>query len=63
MGISILGLLLSDFNFIFVSLFFQYLPGNYWFLLVGPIVEGSVGGEYKKFFYQNLESATSSSQA
>jgi hypothetical protein len=44
MGISVLGLLLTDFNFIFVSMFARHLPGNYWFLVIGPIIEGSLGG-------------------
>lgn len=44
MGISLLGLLMNDLNFIFVTRFFRYAPGGYWFLLVGPIIEGSVGG-------------------
>ncbi|KAF9500505.1 MFS general substrate transporter [Pleurotus eryngii] len=43
-GISLLGLLMNDLNFIFVTRFFRYAPGGYWFLLVGPIIEGSVGG-------------------
>ncbi|KAF8643895.1 hypothetical protein AX16_008911 [Volvariella volvacea WC 439] len=44
MGISVLGAILTDFNFIFVSQFHHYLPGNYWFLLLGPLVEGLFGG-------------------
>jgi hypothetical protein len=45
MGISIVGLLLTDFNFIFVSLFSSKLPGGYWFLVVGPVIEGGLGGQ------------------
>lgn len=44
MGISILGLVLNDFNFIFVASFSQKLYGGYWLLLVGPIIEGLLGG-------------------
>lgn len=44
MGISILGLLLTDFNFIFTTRFWPHLPGGYWFLVVGPLVEGTLGG-------------------
>ncbi|KAF8969597.1 major facilitator superfamily domain-containing protein [Flammula alnicola] len=44
MGISILGLLLTDFNFIMVASFSKHIPGGYWFLVVGPIVEGFLGG-------------------
>lgn len=45
MGISIIGLLMTDFNFIFVTKFYTKLPGGYWFLVVGPILEGILGGE------------------
>ncbi|KAG5643210.1 hypothetical protein DXG03_001328 [Asterophora parasitica] len=44
LGFSVVGLLFTDFNFIFVSRNFQSLPGGYWFLVLGPIIEGSVGG-------------------
>ncbi|KAF5369159.1 hypothetical protein D9615_009966 [Tricholomella constricta] len=44
LGLSVIGLLLTDFNFIFVSRNFQRLPGGYWFLLLGPLIEGSLGG-------------------
>ena len=45
MGITVLGLLLTDFNFIMVALFTNRIPGGYWFLTVGPAVEGSLGGK------------------
>jgi hypothetical protein len=45
MGISIIGLLLTDFIFIFVSFFSRKLPGGYWFLVVGPVIEGCLGGK------------------
>lgn len=54
LGITVFGLLLNDFNFIFVTLFFRHLPGNYWFLLVGPVVEGCVGGQYRIFLTPKL---------
>ncbi|KLO13488.1 MFS general substrate transporter [Schizopora paradoxa] len=44
MGISVIGLLVTDFNFIFVYNFSERLPGGYWFLLLGPFVEGLLGG-------------------
>ncbi|PPQ91426.1 hypothetical protein CVT25_014314 [Psilocybe cyanescens] len=44
MGISILALLITDFNFILVVKFSKYLPGGYWFLVVGPALEGLFGG-------------------
>jgi hypothetical protein len=43
-GINVCGILLMDFNFIFVTLFWKRLPGGYWFLLLGPFVEGLLGG-------------------
>lgn len=45
MTISAIGLLLADFNFIFVSLYSTKLPGGYWFFLAGPILEGCLGGQ------------------
>ncbi|KAG6908765.1 hypothetical protein DXG01_003377 [Tephrocybe rancida] len=44
LSISVIGLLYTDFNFIFTTRNFQRLPGGYWFILLGPIVEGSLGG-------------------
>jgi len=44
MGISVLGLLLTDFNIILVTLFSKHIPGGYWFLVVGSIGEGLLGG-------------------
>ena len=44
MGISILALLVTDFNFIMVALFSRHMPGGYWFLVVGPVLEGLLGG-------------------
>ena len=49
MGISVIGLLLSDFNFIMVTLFPRYIPGGYWFLVVGPMVEGALGGTLSRW--------------
>lgn len=34
----------SDFNFIIVYFFSNRLPGGYWFLLLGPFIEGILGG-------------------
>lgn len=44
LGITIAGLLLTDLNFILTSHFWQHLPGGYWSLVVGPLIEGSLGG-------------------
>ena len=44
MGVSIIGRLLTNFNFIMVAFFPRHVPGGYWFLIVGPIVEGALGG-------------------
>ncbi|KAH9952018.1 MFS general substrate transporter [Amylocystis lapponica] len=38
------GGLLTDFNFIVVYRFAKSLPGGYWCLIVGPILEGFLGG-------------------
>ncbi|KAF8212040.1 major facilitator superfamily domain-containing protein [Mycena galopus ATCC 62051] len=44
LGLTIFGLLVNDLNFIFVTKNFQRIPGGYWFLIVGPIFEGVLGG-------------------
>jgi len=44
MGISLIGLLLTDLMFIVVYNFYEDLPGGYWLLLIGPLVEGALGG-------------------
>lgn len=46
MSISILGILLGDWIFIGVALFSNYIPGGYWFLVVGSVVDGCFGGVY-----------------
>lgn len=32
-------------NFLSVFWFYDYIPGGFWFLLLGPIIEGLLGGE------------------
>ncbi|KZP31830.1 MFS general substrate transporter [Athelia psychrophila] len=44
MGLSVVGLLYNDLNFLGVALFASKIPGGYWLLLVGPVVEGIMGG-------------------
>ncbi|KAJ7063503.1 major facilitator superfamily domain-containing protein [Mycena amicta] len=44
LGFTLLGLLFNDCIFIFVTKNFTWIPGGYWFLLVGPILEGCLGG-------------------
>ncbi|KII88321.1 hypothetical protein PLICRDRAFT_41492 [Plicaturopsis crispa FD-325 SS-3] len=44
MGLCILGLLVSDFIFILVARYSRSLPGGYWLMLAGPLIEGSLGG-------------------
>ncbi|KAJ7097761.1 major facilitator superfamily domain-containing protein [Mycena belliarum] len=44
LGLTIAGLLINDFNFILVAQNFRRIPGGYWFLIVGPIIEGCLGG-------------------
>lgn len=45
MGINIFGPLSTDFIVLFVFRFSAILPGGYWFLIIAPIIEGSVGGQ------------------
>lgn len=46
LGIYLLGPLLTDVIFIFVMRHPDLVPGGYWFLLLGPLVEGSLGGTF-----------------
>ncbi|KDR68702.1 hypothetical protein GALMADRAFT_256506 [Galerina marginata CBS 339.88] len=44
MGFSTLALLITDTIFIMVTLFSKHIPGGYWFLVVGPTIQGLLGG-------------------
>ncbi|KAI0957937.1 hypothetical protein AcW1_006164 [Taiwanofungus camphoratus] len=44
MGFSALGLLWADCSFILVCKFSKVLPGGYWFLVCGPLIDGLLGG-------------------
>ncbi|THU77812.1 MFS general substrate transporter [Dendrothele bispora CBS 962.96] len=44
MGITVIGLIVTDAAFILVYFFQRQLPGGYWFLIIGPLLEGSLGG-------------------
>ncbi|KAG6330429.1 hypothetical protein ID866_8658 [Astraeus odoratus] len=43
LAVSMLGLLLTDLTFIITANFVDHLPGGYWFLLTGFIIEGLFG--------------------
>jgi hypothetical protein len=45
MGISLIGLLLDDLNFILVTNFPRLVPGGYWFFVVGATFDGWLGGK------------------
>ncbi|PFH51761.1 hypothetical protein AMATHDRAFT_40016 [Amanita thiersii Skay4041] len=44
LGISVIGLLITDLLFILVTLYTENFPGGYWFLVIGPLIEGILGG-------------------
>ncbi|EMD38291.1 hypothetical protein CERSUDRAFT_64554 [Gelatoporia subvermispora B] len=44
MSFAVIGALVADSSFLLVYHFAKYLPGGYWFLLFGPIVDGCFGG-------------------
>ena len=44
MGITVVGALLTDLIFILVTTFSDKLPVCYWFLVIGPLIEGLLGG-------------------
>ncbi|OCH93392.1 MFS general substrate transporter [Obba rivulosa] len=48
MSCAVVGALFSDFNFLLVFHFAKYLPGGYWFLLLGPLVDGMFGGKLRR---------------
>ena len=42
---SIAGLLLTELVFIITANFVDHLPGGYWFLITGFVIEGLLGSE------------------
>lgn len=40
----IFGMIMTDLSFIIVYHFYKILPGGYWFILVGPVLDGLLGG-------------------
>ncbi|KAI0333493.1 MFS general substrate transporter [Cubamyces sp. BRFM 1775] len=44
MSCAVVGILLTDLNFILVYYFYKRLPGGYQFLVAAPILEGLLGG-------------------
>ena len=45
LSFAVFGLLMTDANFLVVARWHQVLPGGYWFLLVGPFLDGLLGGK------------------
>lgn len=46
MSFAVFGLLATDVNFLATVNYHKYLPGGYWFILVGPLLDGAFGGEF-----------------
>ncbi|KAI9057904.1 MFS general substrate transporter [Trametes sanguinea] len=44
MSLAVIGILLTDLTFIAVFYFYKQLPGGYYFLITGPVLEGLLGG-------------------
>ncbi|KAF9265616.1 MFS general substrate transporter [Marasmius fiardii PR-910] len=44
LGLALTGVLVTDAVFILVYYYSERLPGGYWFLLVGPVCDGLLGG-------------------
>ena len=54
LGICAIGALLTDANFITSSYYIRSIPGGYWSLLVGPLLDGLLGGtSYEGLFLDN----------
>ncbi|KAI0748590.1 MFS general substrate transporter [Daedaleopsis nitida] len=45
LGCAVVGVLTMDLCFLSVFWFYRYIPGGYWFLVLGPLVEGFLGGQ------------------
>ncbi|KAI1794596.1 major facilitator superfamily domain-containing protein [Ganoderma leucocontextum] len=45
LGCAVVGVLIMDLCFLSTFWFYEYIPGGYWFLLIGPIFEGILGGQ------------------
>ncbi|GLB34640.1 putative major facilitator superfamily protein [Lyophyllum shimeji] len=43
LSVAVVGRLVTDLNFILVSRYFQHLPGGYWFMIFGPVVDSLLG--------------------
>ncbi|KAJ7864988.1 major facilitator superfamily domain-containing protein [Mycena olivaceomarginata] len=54
LALTVFGLLLSDLTFVFVAKNVRWLPGGYWSLLAGPILDGALG---------SMATATAATQA
>jgi hypothetical protein len=39
------GVVAQGFIFVLTALFSKRLPGGYWFLLIGPVIDGCLGGK------------------
>ena len=44
MCLAAIGLVVVDVNFILVDTFAAHLQGGYWYFIVGPLIDGCVGG-------------------
>ena len=42
----IFGMIMTDLSFIVVYHFYKILPGGYWFILLGPVLDGLLGGTF-----------------
>lgn len=44
-------MIMTDINFIVVFRFYKVLPGGYWFILLGPVLDGLLGGSLYGYLY------------
>ncbi|TBU49115.1 MFS general substrate transporter [Dichomitus squalens] len=45
LGCAVIGVLIQDASFLAAFWFYDHIPGGYWSLLIGPLVEGCLGGQ------------------
>ncbi|KAL7283592.1 hypothetical protein ACG7TL_003027 [Trametes sanguinea] len=53
MSLAVIGILLTDLTFIAVFYFYKQLPGGYYFLITGPVLEGLLGVHYDPLIYHS----------
>ena len=54
MSLAVVGMLITDATFISTAKYSRFLPGGMWFLVVGPLVDGCLGGKFVSMHHLRL---------